>query len=46
MSYLGEEEVRERVEVESDYGAHPRGLAQCDDLDWTLYYLDIGRLDK
>ena len=47
MSYLGEERVRERP---GDTGDHhdvtPRGLAQCDDLDWALYYLDVGRLDK
>ena len=47
MSYLGEERVRERP---GDTGDHhdvsPRGLTQCDDLDWALYYLDVGRLDK
>ena len=44
VSYLGEERVRERL-VTDHHDVNPRGLAQCDDLDWSLYYLDVGRLD-
>ena len=46
MSYLGEEQVRERRDTGDQHDVTPRGLAQCDDLDWALYYLDVGRLDK
>ena len=44
VSYLGEERVRERLATDH-HDVNPRGLAQCDDLDWSLYYLDVGRLD-
>jgi len=46
VSYLGEEQVRERRAPGDQHDVTPRGLAQCDDLDWALYYLDVGRLDK
>ena len=46
MSYLGEEQVRERRDTGDQHDVTPRGLVQCDDLDWALYYLDVGRLDK
>ena len=42
VSYLGEEAVREKC-GEGD-STEPRGVWQCDDLDWTLYYLDVGSL--
>ena len=42
VSYLGEEKVRDKC---SDDDIQPRGVRQCDDLDWTLYYLDVGRMD-
>ena len=43
VSYLGEEAVREKCGKEED-STEPRGVWQCDDLDWTLYYLDVGSL--
>ena len=43
VSYLGEEAVREKCGEEED-STEPRGVWQCDDLDWTLYYLDVGSL--
>ena len=42
VSYLGEEAVREKCGKEDS--TEPRGVWQCDDLDWTLYYLDVGSL--
>ena len=42
VSYLGEEAVREKCGEEDS--TEPRGVWQCDDLDWTLYYLDVGSL--
>jgi len=44
VSYLGEERLRERLATDHD-DVTPRGRDQADDLDWTLYYLDVGRLD-
>jgi len=41
VSYLGEEGVREK---NFDCTIEPRGVFQCDDLDWTQYYLDCGSL--
>ena len=43
VSYLGEEAVREKCGEKED-STEPRGVWQCDDLDWTLYYLDVGSL--
>ena len=43
VSYLGEEAVREKC-GEGEDSTEPRGVWQCDDLDWTLYYLDVGSL--
>ena len=43
VSYLGKEEVREKVETEQDE-INPRGVKQCDDLDWEEYKLDVGSM--
>ena len=39
---ITEEAVREKCGEEDS--TEPRGVWQCDDLDWTLYYLDVGSL--
>ena len=41
VSYLGKEEVREKEESEE---IKPRGVTQCDDLDWEVYILDVGKM--
>ena len=44
MSYLGKEPVHDVVIEDGNDDILPRGVVQFQDLDWTVYQLDVGAI--